>query len=123
MSKTDKTRPSWVKLRDDYRARMEIHDHTDGVCNFDNWDANLNGNWTTWPRKCGYTVNYYSWHNGFFPRGSARWLKAEIRLRHGAARARLRKDTTEIRKLAIEDMDDYDIINPRPRNGALWECY
>lgn len=120
MSKTDKTRPTWVKLCDDYKVREEIHDHRDGICNFDEWESNK---YSVWPRKCGYTVSYYGWNNGFFSRGPASWLKAEVRARHGAARAKLRKDVHDMLKLRREDIEDYDIVNPRPRNGALWDSW
>lgn len=33
MSKTDKTRPYWVKVRDKASYLVENHDHRDGVCN------------------------------------------------------------------------------------------
>jgi hypothetical protein len=115
MSKTDKTRPYWVKLRDPFeKAKYEIHDHRDGICNFEEQSDNI------WPRKCGYTVNYYRWNSGFFSRGPARWLKAEIRISNGSARARLRKDIDEMLKLSREDIIDYDSINPCHRHSAVW---
>ena len=33
LSKTDKTRPYWVKVRDKHSYLVENHDHRDGVCN------------------------------------------------------------------------------------------
>jgi hypothetical protein len=33
LSKTDKTRPYWVKVRDKHSYLIENHDHRDGVCN------------------------------------------------------------------------------------------
>jgi hypothetical protein len=120
MSRTDKTRPYWVKLLDESSARMEQHYHEDGTCNFDEAVKDLQN---VWPRKCGYTVSYYGWNSGFFSRGPASWLKAEVRIRHGAARAKLRKDVHDMLKLSREEMEDYDIVNPRPRNGALWDYH
>jgi hypothetical protein len=116
MSKTDKTRPYWVKLHDDYRVRIEIHNHEDGICNFDEWYTKKD----VWPRKCGYTVSYYGWNEGFFARGPARWLKAEVKEYYGSERGNLRKDIHNMLKLSREDVEDYDVINPRHRHGALW---
>ena len=121
MSKTDKTRPIWVKLYDpvDNQVREEIHDHRDGVCDFEKNVTNKK----LWPIKCGYSVSYYGWNSGFFSRGPTRWLKSEVRIRHGAARAALRRDVRNMLKLNNEDIVDYDVINPRPRNGALWDYH
>jgi hypothetical protein len=116
MSDTYKTDPSWVKLRTKRSARKEIHDHRDGVCNFDTWET-FKGGW--WPRKCGYTVRYYGYSDGFF-NISSRWLKAEIAESHGSARAKLRKDRHEMLKLDIEDIMDYDVVNPNHRHSAIW---
>jgi hypothetical protein len=118
MSKTYKTRPVWVKLRKECPERIEYHDHLDGICNLEDWVANQTTSW--WPRKCGYTVSYYGWNNGFFARGAARWLKSEVRIYHGSVRAGLRKDKHNLLKLSREDIEDYDVINPRARNGAQW---
>jgi len=123
MSKTDKTRPYWVKLLEESPERVESHNHEKGICDLrlptaSGWRAPFRGG-----DYCYYTVSYYGWNNGFYGRGSARWLKAEIRSRHGASRAKLRKDISEIKKLSREDIEDYDIINPRPRNGALWDWH
>lgn len=117
MSKTYKTRPYWVKLRDDTSARREVHDHKDGICNFKDWiDREIN----VWPRKCGYTVSYYGWNEGFFARGASRWLRAEVKEYYGSERARIRKDNCEMLKLSGEDLEDYDVENRQHRHGAIW---
>ena len=72
-----------------------------------------------WPRKCGYTVSYYGYNDGFFEIRS-RWLKSEIRLSHSAARAELRKDRHEMLKLDKDDLIDYDVVNPNHRHSAIW---
>jgi hypothetical protein len=115
MSRTHKTDPYWVKLRKKKSARREIHDHTDGICNFE--EATRMYRW--WPRKCGYTVSYYGYNDGFFEIRS-RWLKSEIKLSHHAARAELRKDRHEMLKLDKDDLIDYDVVNPNHRHSAIW---
>lgn len=118
MSKTDKTRPYWVKLRDkNSRIRTEVHYHEDGVCNFDDWEASQ---LSFWPHKCGYTVSYYGWNEGFFARGPARWLKSEVKEYYGSERARIRKDMHEMLKLSLDDIEDYDVENLQHRHSAIW---
>lgn len=120
MSKTDKTRPYWVKLADTtYKARKEYHDHADGICDI----AQATGKDVMWYRgngSCGYGVPYYAWHDGFYPTGG-RWAKAEKRVREGGARSRLARDRHELLKLSGAELEDYDVINPRHRHGVMWE--
>ena len=42
MSRTDKDRPYRVKVRDSTLRREEDHDHRDGICNLEEWIADLN---------------------------------------------------------------------------------
>jgi hypothetical protein len=122
MSKTDKTDPSWVKLKKNTKLRREIHNHYlhDSVCDLreptnNYWKAPFRGG-----DYCFYYVNFYGYNSGFYPRTS-KWLKSEISLRHGAARARLRRDVHEMLKLDREELIDYNIINPRDRHSATWD--
>lgn len=123
MSKTDKTDPSWVKLLRPSPVRRTIHNHQHGICDLvppraNYWRAPFHGG-----DYCYYTVSYYGWNNGFYGRGPARWLKAEVRQRHGATRAKLRKDVQEMLKLDSEGIEEYDVINPKARNSALWDWF
>lgn len=116
MSKTYKTRPDWVKVKD-HKFREERHYHEKGVCDLDFNQPRV------FESRCFITVNYYGYNAGFYSRkGShARWLKAQVAEFNGSSRAKLRKDCRELRKLSINDIYDYNMINPRPRNGALWD--
>jgi hypothetical protein len=123
MSKTYKTNPSWVKLRRKSSVRQERHNHVNNECNITLPTAG-DRQIPFWGRNdCYYTVNYYGYNNGFYGRGRGSWVRAEIRLRHGADRARLRRDSHEMLKLSREDIQDYDVVNPRPRNGVLWDWH
>lgn len=119
MSKTYKTAPTWVKLRRDHTARREIHNHDDGTCNFVEW---FESDATFYPynsRKCGYTVNYYRWNEGFFPRPPyGKWYRREF---YGRERAKWRKARHEMRKLSFDDIEDYDVESRQHRHSALWE--
>lgn len=48
MSRTDKTRPFWVRVGDPYNRRYveEDHDHRDGVCDFDG-TSDWAGRWSS----------------------------------------------------------------------------
>jgi hypothetical protein len=121
MSKTDKTDPVWVKLRRESPARVEFHNHNNGVCNFTEW---YNSEMTFYPysqRACGYTVSYYGYHAGFYARPPhGKWYRRDF---YGRERAKLRKAKHEMRKLSREDIEDYDIESRQHRHSALWEMY
>lgn len=59
MSKTDKTRPYWVRLFDQPQNYLEAHDHVNGVCDLPDRpaaDSSSNTWWGSWLRhECGYT--------------------------------------------------------------------
>jgi len=53
MSKTDKTKPFWVKLKDGDLRAVEFHNHDDGVCDLpDEIDADY------WRTRCHYSFAY-----------------------------------------------------------------
>lgn len=121
MSKTYKTDPTWVKLRNDHKARTEFHNHENGVCNFTEW---LNSKETFYPysrRQCGYTVSYYGYHGGFYPRPES--SKVYTKKYYGRERAKWRKAKHDMRKLSIEDIEDYDVESRQHHHSALWEMY
>lgn len=122
MSKTYKTDPSWVKLRKNTKLRREVHNHRLHSSMCDLRETTLSSWKTCWQDRdsCFYYVRFYGYNGGFYSRTS-KWLKAEVRLRHGAARAKLRTDMHELMKLSVEDMEDYDIINPNHRHSATWD--
>lgn len=123
MSRTDKTDPSWVKLKYPSRVRRECHNHEKGICDLTeptrgDWRAPYRGG-----EHCYYDVSYYGWNEGFYGRGAGRWFRAELAASNGANRAKLRKDLHEMLKLDFEGIEEYDVINPRARNAALWWYY
>ena len=121
MSKTDKTHPVWVKLRSDHRARTEIHNHEDGICNFKEWYESEATFYYFRSRKCGFTVNYYAWNDGFFARPPhGKWYRREF---YGRERAKWRKAKHDMRKLSREDIEDYDVESRQHRHSALWEMF
>lgn len=121
MSKTFKTRPYWVKMNSNDYANVKkmTHSHEDGVC-----DVQPLRQGDHYAKKCGYEVNYYGYNAGVFGRKGAdgRWVKTAVAKFNGKDRTRLRRDLREMLKLSLDDIEDYDIINPRPRNQALWDA-
>lgn len=120
MSRTHKTDPYWVKLKKMKHLREESHNHTKGVCDI---AEPTGGNWRT-PFSggvhCQYTINYYGYNGGFF-NSTSRWAQAEIKRENGGDRCTLRKDVCNMRNLDIEELEDYDVINPRHRHSVLWD--
>lgn len=121
MSKTDKTDPYWVKGNDPtQRARTEYHDHSTGDCDI----ADAKGREVFWYSRsgnCGYNIPYYRWNDGFYSNAVGRWAKAEKKIREGSARTKLARDRHELVKLSRDEIENYDVINPRHRHGVLWE--
>jgi hypothetical protein len=123
MSRTHKTDPYWVKLSRPSRIRKEHHNHEKGICDL---TEPTQGNWRVTFRRgkyCYYTVSYYGWNEGFYGRGAGSWFRAELAETNGSNRAKLRKDIHEMLKLDFEGIEEYDVINPRARNAALWWYY
>lgn len=97
-------------------VRAEHHDHRYGIC-----DLEVRRKPWCYRYNCGYYVNFYS-KTGRKMYG--RWSKAEQSYRdeaNGSARTQLRNSLSELRKVAFEDVEDWDIVNPRHRHSALWD--
>lgn len=125
MSNTYKTKPIWVKIHNPKTSKevIERHDHTDGVCDIDNYDR-TDPFW--WQRRirgasCGYDVSYYGYHGGFYDR--PRRAKEIRNLMEGSKRAAWRKAKHELMKLDREGIEDYDVKSHQHRHSALWETY
>lgn len=116
MSKTDKTHPYWVQIRQNSKFQVESHDHRNGICDLEFRNRPFNA-----PYTCNYNVKYYTkTGRKIFGRAS----KAEQAYRdeaNGSARMILRNTIDEIRKMSREDIEDFDILNPNHRHQALWD--
>jgi hypothetical protein len=125
MSKTYKTHPTWVKINNPKTSKevVERHDHTNGVCDFDDRDPRQPFWWQSRWRQanCGLDVSYYGYHGGFYPRPPHG--KYYRRLMEGRMRANLRKMKHDLLKLDRYDIEDYDVISHQHRHSALWEIY
>ena len=122
MSDTDKTKPYWVQLRQNPQLARERHDHRNSVCDLDYEDNECYG-WSGFHSHCRIvTKARWPYSYSFYGRGSRfGWFHAFVAECNGSARAKLRMARHEIRKMAIEDVTDYDIENPRHRHNAIWE--
>lgn len=120
MSKTDKTNPYWVQLRQNPAIREEHHNHANNVCDLDisnldcyTWRITRRARCTySFKGKYCYTLKYYDW------RGT--WFESYVDEYNGGERARVRMASHEIRKLT--DYEDYDFPNYQHRHGARWDA-
>jgi hypothetical protein len=121
MSKTYKTDPIWVKLRRKSPARVEFHNHENGICNFTEWYTSEMTFYPYSQKACGYTVSYYGYHGGFYARPR---MNQGYRLAHeGRMRAGWRKAKHDMMKLDRDGIEDYDVKSYQHRHAALWEMY
>lgn len=127
MSRTYKTRPYWVKEMDkSYRGKLikEYHNHEKSPCDIHLYDSTSRFN-VRKPRhaglvtSCGYGCAHYG--EELFTRPKR--LKSIINEITGGERAELRKDTQELKKLSREDIEEYDVVNPKHRHSGLWDLY
>lgn len=125
MSHTDKTRPYWVQILDPVNKGwiQEYHNHTDGVCDITyggRWREFAAGRWNSISitrRTCWWEESHHAYRSGLFPRPSKRgWTR--YRGREGVARARLRAQVHEWRKL--KDWVDIDDREFEPTQARLW---
>lgn len=117
MSDTDKTKPVWVKLMQNPQVRFEHHNHRSGTCDFDirkqPWSDRS---------QCNYYCRYYS-RSGRVMYGRASKCEQSYRAEaNGSARTRLRNAMSDLRKLDIDAIDEYDIPIVRHRHSALGDC-
>ena len=57
MSRTDKTRPYWVKVLESTKNHIDQHDHRDGICDLGAVQIKGGPKWSWWSHggSCGYT--------------------------------------------------------------------
>ena len=72
MSRTDKTRPYWVKVRDKSSYLIENHDHRDGVCNLPERPAPHNNSPYMWSASWQSTDCVWITSPEFWSSGDAR---------------------------------------------------
>lgn len=114
MSKTDKTRPVWVKLLDPTMSRFvwEDHNHENGECDLDTFSERAADQRSWWPRggNC-YLGPMYGHGQKFWGRCCKRCsggiaLKKNERRRRGE----LHKTKREALKTPLEEMDTVDFF-------------
>jgi hypothetical protein len=123
MSKTYKTSPCWVKVKDPRfkKSVSEYHDHSHGVCDIDEAVGDSPFYWQRSNGYCGYTTNYYTWNDGFYPRPiSSRTYRKKFESR---MRCSWRQAKHDMLKLSRDAIEDYDVKSHQHRHSALWETY
>ena len=126
MSKTDKTRPIWVQVKDpDNKGWLrEEHDHRKGFCDLGDVQDPLSHGWGTWrwigmQRKCTYEYTSLAYYGGIHRRRPKMhgWGRPA---RDGRARMHLRMIRDELRKTAPCDIDLVDRLWMYPNEKLLW---
>lgn len=122
MSRTDKTRPMWVKIQDPYNRRYveERHDHRNGICDFDGTAA-----WHTKPpmgkmsiawwnmeyHRCTVdTRRSYGGFGEFYARMCGSWcvICDPAMLQNGCERMRWRALARNLLKTPVDELYDVD---------------
>lgn len=125
MSKTYKTNPSWVKINNPRTSSevIEVHDHTKTDCDIEKAHGSKRPfYWQDRYRSCGYTVSYYGYHGGFYPRPAKR-SKYFRKMHEGIIRAGWRKAKHDLLKLDQDGVYDYDVRSYQHRHSALWDMF
>lgn len=121
MSDTDKTKPYWVRLKQNPQEARERHDHRDGVCDLDPTDNDCYG-WSGFHGHCRIvTKDRWPYSNIYYGADRFGWFHSYIAKWNGSTRTKLRMARRNILKMNVEDIIDYDVENPRHRHNAIWE--
>lgn len=62
MSRTHKTKPFWVKLKQGHLKSVEIHHHHDGVCDMPSEEEACRKDWMAFGRQCHRSFVYTGIH-------------------------------------------------------------
>ena len=124
MSKTDKTRPYLVQILDPLNRGwvQEEHNHANGICDLkyrSAWAEFHKGHWRAFRfgSHCHWGETITAYNSGLFARPSKKgWSRH--RGREGVARAKLRAQVHEWRKL--KDWEDLDEREFEPTQARLW---
>ena len=123
MSRTDKTRPYWVKIEDPYNRRYveEKHDHRNGICDFDGTSTNYARTsipgpksfawWETEKRRCVITPKLtYAGLGEFVARACGSWcvICDPAMLQNGCERMRWRALARNLLKTPVDELYDID---------------
>jgi len=91
--------------------RVEDHDHRKGVCDFDGVQYWCEFNFT---REHYYTSGIY---------GRPKSEQVYRAKANGKDRTRWRLAASEMLKMPIEELEDYDFQNFPHRHSALWDAF
>lgn len=131
VSKTDKTRPIWVQVKDpDNRGWIgEDHDHRSGPCDLGDpqdetsypwyYQSRLPMRYHPSPRRCTFHYSSLAYHSGIYGRRPKKqgWGRCA---RDGRARMHLRMIRDEVLKTDPREVDTVDHLWMYPNEKLLW---
>lgn len=120
MSKTFKTNPSWVKVRQNPSIAAEYHNHENGICNIDEIPFDRPFYWEN-RYSCGYNVKYYAYNGGFYSRPKRG--QSYKRRHEGRFRTQWNNARNDLKKLDAEGREDYDVNSYQHRHSGLWDMW
>lgn len=119
MSKTDKTNPTWVKIKQGLEVSASyiyaVHNHADGVCDLEVFDPREQ--WV-WRRGRCRAYLYSDPGDGFAKYRHPRALKLACNQRERSERRRVRD---ALRGRTPCDFEDVDLVQYRSRHSAWWD--
>lgn len=123
MSKTDKTQPWEVKLRQNPQMRVEDHDHRKGYCDMVDGVIKEHVRWygSTY-RTCGHKfAKEHHYTSGIY--GRPRSGQFYVQKRNAKERTRVRLAFRDMIKLDADGIEDYDFQNYQHRHSAHWDMW
>lgn len=131
MSRTDKDRPYWVRVRDQHEATLERHWHAVGwrrqpaghepACDLAHFDTAAGGRFVLWTFTCDRYIPNWASGGRWWSHAPGDWVKKTW---HGPERTRERAALKEAVYLfnagGLESLDDYDFENRQARHCAQW---
>lgn len=123
MSDTDKTKPLWVKLRQNPKWRVELHYHEKNTCDLLPFEESSDVLYSYWSRRKGISCGYWVSKEGH-QHVWGRCSNAEQSYRaeaNGKARRQVRHLRREVIKMTREDIYDCEFLSHPHRRSALWD--
>lgn len=120
MSRTDKTNPLWVRIRQNSDWVVERHDHRNNICDLNSLDEFLKISYYWMDRRrCTYWI-YKSINRSIHYSGS-KWFKSYRDECNGKERNNLRMSMRDYEKTNRNDIEDCDFQSYQHMHSATWE--
>jgi hypothetical protein len=119
MSDTDKTRPYWVRVRDDLENTIEHHDHSAGDCDYQEWLENpKRRRYWNWFNTCGRSFSSNT--DYYYGQSVPKWYVDHTW--NNPERVRVRDVLNKAKQWynGGDDLEDFDFPNEQHRHRSSW---